>query len=325
MAKAKEKRALLLEKAGQTTSSPGVYRMLDNNAQIIYIGKAKNLRNRVRTYFQPAGGDDHPKTRVLIGKIQNFEITLTESEAEALILESILIKKHKPRYNIALKDDRSYPYLLVDRSHTYPKLIYARRFKKNKKLDAYGPYVSAGSLRRAIQFLNQSFKLRDCKDNEFANRSRPCINHQIGTCTAPCVGLISPEDYAADVETALKILRGHGKDVLRELESRMEQYSRNEEFELAAKLRDQVTGLKTIFMENEQTIQENSKNRMGANDRDVVGLHRQGDSACFAVVFVRNGQVIDTTNYYVKVMPEDPDSEILFQFLAQFYLARGSF
>lgn len=315
----------LLEKAAQIATSPGVYRMLDNNAQIIYIGKAKNLRNRVRHYFQPAGGDERPKTKMLISRIADFDVILTESEAEALILESILIKRHKPRYNIALKDDKSYPYLLIDRAHTYPKLIYARRFKKKKTLEFYGPYVSAGSLRRAIQFLNQSFKLRDCKDNEFANRSRPCINYQIGTCSAPCVGYISPEDYAADITNALKILRGQGKEVIAELESRMEQYSRNEEFEMAAKLRDQIQGLTAIFMENDQNIEDNTKNRLAANDRDAIGMHRQGDAACFAVVFVRGGKVIDTTNFYVKVPEEDSDSDVLFEFLAQFYLAREAF
>jgi excinuclease ABC subunit C len=276
----------------------------------------------VRHYFQAAGGDERAKTQVLIAKIRDFDIILTESEAEALILESILIKKHKPRYNIALKDDKTYPYLLVDRSHTFPKLIYARRFKRTKKLDAFGPYVSAGSLRRAIQFLNQSFRLRDCSDNEFTNRSRPCINYQIGTCSAPCTSMISPEAYGADLEAALKILRGKGKEVLVDLESQMEAFSAAMEYESAAKMRDQIDGLRVILLENEQNISDNSRNRLGTEDRDAVGMHRVGESACFAVVFVRGGRVIDSTNFYVKVMPEDSDSDVLFQFLAQFYLTR---
>lgn len=325
MSKAETLREELLEKAGQTSSSPGVYRMFDAKQEIIYIGKAKNLRNRVRHYFQAAGGDERAKTTVLISRIKNFDVILTESEAEALILECILIKKHKPRYNFALKDDKSYPYLLVDRGHTFPKLVYGRRFKKNKKLEVFGPYVSSGSLRRAIQFLNQSFRLRDCSDNEFSNRSRPCINYQIGTCSAPCTNMITPMGYAADLENALKILQGKGKEVLAQLNEKMEKHAEATEYEMAARSRDQIEGLKIILLENSQNISENSRNRLGELDKDIIGFFRQGDAISFSVVFIRSGKVIDSSNFYLKTMPEDSDAEVLLNFLAQFYLAREEF
>src|SRR3989338_6817710 len=171
----------LLEKARQASRGSGVYRMLDKQRAFLYVGKAKNLYARLLSYFQLSANHD-PKTQILVKKIVDFDTILTDSEAEALILECILIKRHKPRYNVLLKDDKSYPYLVIDRSHSFPKIIYTRRPQKCKNLEIFGPYVSAVSLRQVMRSLNHTFKLRDCMDTEFANRSRACINYQIGLC-----------------------------------------------------------------------------------------------------------------------------------------------
>lgn len=325
MSKAEQRRVDLYERAKQASEGPGVYRMLDSHKQIIYIGKAKNLRNRVKSYFQASGNDERPKTKMMVLKVFDFETILTDSEAEALILECILIKKHRPRYNIALKDDKTYPYLLVDRSHTFPKLSYARRFKKQKQLEVFGPYVSAGALRQAIQFLSQSFRLRTCSDTEFSNRSRPCMNYQIGVCSAPCTSYISPEGYQADLSNALHILQGQGLDVIQGLEGKMESFSESLEFEQAARIRDQVDSLKLMLLENSQKIEENSVNRLGDDDKDVIGFHRNADAAGFAVAYVRDGKLIDSTTFFLTIPEDKKDSEVLLDFLAQFYLARDHF
>ena len=222
MANNERRIALLQEKAREASAGPGVYRMMDQAGKILYIGKAKSLTSRVRHYFSNSVTDT--KTKSLVARIHDFDVILTQSESEALILESILIKRHKPRYNIALKDDKSYPYVVINGNHTYPKLVYMRRPRKTKNQKVYGPFASANSLRAAIRTLNRIFRLRDCTDNEFTNRSRPCINHQIGICTAPCTGLISVEDYNHDVESALQVLAGHAGEAVERLKKEMSEY-----------------------------------------------------------------------------------------------------
>lgn len=322
MSKLEQIREDLLKKARDANTGPGVYKMLDSHREIIYVGKAKNLRNRIRSYFLASGNDERPKTKMLVAKIRDFELLLTDSEAEALILECILIKKHRPRYNIALKDDKTYPYLLIDRRHTFPKLTYARRFKRTKGLEVYGPYVSAGALKRAIQFLNQTFRLRDCSDAEFSNRTRPCINHQIGTCSAPCTNLITPAAYAQDMGHAIQALQGQSESVLALLEARMNTHSDNLEFEIAGRIHAQIEDFRLLLLDGDQKIEENNRNRLGADDKDIIGFHRNGDAASFAVVFQRNGKVIDSSQFYLAIPEDKTDREVLFDFLAQFYLAR---
>ncbi|MGZ6358650.1 MAG: excinuclease ABC subunit UvrC [Bdellovibrionota bacterium] len=291
--------------------------MLDRTGKILYIGKAKSLTNRVRTYFQ--NGLDDTKTKMLVAKVHDFDVILTQSESEALILESILIKRHKPRYNIALKDDKSYPYVVINEGHTYPKLVYMRRPRKTKNQKVYGPFASANSLRAAIRTLNRIFRLRDCTDNEFANRSRPCINHQIGICTAPCTSLISVDDYRHDVESALQVLSGHAGEALDRLKEEMHLFSEREEFEQAARVRDQITALEDTIKRRRQGSSVEREAREGAN-RDVVGWHRKPDSATIAMLFVRGGNLVDSFTYHLDDVGERSDEELVTEFLAQLYL-----
>jgi excinuclease ABC subunit C len=317
MATYEQKISFLQEKAREASSGPGVYRMLDRDGKILYIGKAKSLTNRVRTYFQASVSDT--KTRSLVGKVHDFDVILTQSEAEALILESILIKRHKPRYNIALKDDKSYPYVVINEGHAYPKLVYMRRPRKTKNQKVYGPFASAMSLRGAIRTLNRIFRLRDCTDNEFANRSRPCINHQIGICSAPCTSLITVEDYHRDVDSALSVLSGHLQEATTRLKSEMELYSEKEEFEQAARVRDQILALEDTVRRRKEGASVEREAREGAN-RDVVGWYRKPDSATIAMLFVRGGNLVDSFTYHLDDLDGRADEDLLSEFLAQLYL-----
>lgn len=309
--------SVLQDKARNTTDGPGVYRMLDKDSKILYVGKAKSLQNRVSSYFR--SNIDEPKTRALVQKVHSFDVILTQTEAEALILESILIKKHKPRYNIMLKDDKSYPYVMVDEGHTFPKVIYVRRPKKKKNVTLYGPFASSYSLRAAVRTLNRIFRLRDCSDSEFANRSRPCINYQIGICSAPCTAYITPENYKKDVERALQVLKGHSKEAIEQLNEEMEQYSNAEEFEQAAKVRDQITSLQDTINRRKEGATVERGSREGVN-RDVIGWYRKPDAASIALLFVRAGNLVDSATFHFDDLDGRSDEEILSQFLAQFYL-----
>lgn len=307
----------LQEKARSTADAPGVYRMLDKDGKVLYVGKAKSLTNRVRTYFQKV---DDPKTRALVSRIHDFEVILTRSEAEALILESILIKKHKPRYNIALKDDKSFPYVVVDESHSFPKLVYMRRPRKRKGLKIYGPFASAFALREALRVLNHTFKLRDCSDAEFANRSRPCLNYQIGICSGSCTGQISQEQYRADVEKALAVLSGRGNEVIAKLEEDMEKFSIAQEYEQAARVRDQLSALLETIKKRRARGDAIERSSRDMSDRDVIGLYRKPDAAAIVVLFVRMGDLVDTASFHFDGIEGRTDQELLSQFLAQFYL-----
>lgn len=316
MSKAEQRKAALQEFVKNTTTAPGVYQMLDKNSKIIYVGKAKNLRNRLRTYLHDNEGTAD-KTRVMMGKVHKIETILTDSEAEALILECILIKKHKPKYNILLKDDKSYPYLQVDYSHTFPKIVFVRRPRKKKDVKVFGPFASAYHLRSVLRFLNQSFQLRDCSDAEFTNRSRPCMNFQIGQCSAPCTAEISAEGYQNDLKHAIDVLQGRGKTVINAMYDEMDSLAEEMKFEQAARLRDQVAALKGIL--------EISKQKMSATsdlDKDVIGFHRQGDVATIACLFVRKGDLVETENFHFQNLEARENEEVLFEFLAQFYLTR---
>src|SRR5471032_2168285 len=222
---------------------PGVYRMLDNDGQILYVGKARNLKSRVGSYFQPS--NVQPKVLALIAKTADMEVTITNSETEALLLEYNLIKKHRPRFNVVLRDDKSFPYLHLETAHRFPRLNFYRGSRKEAGR-YFGPYPSAGAVRETLQQLQKLFRLRNCEDTYFANRSRPCLQYQIQRCTAPCVGLIAKENYARDVGAAIKVLEGRDDEVQQELGRRMEAAAERLHFEEAAQLRDQLAKLKVV-------------------------------------------------------------------------------
>jgi len=293
------------------TERPGVYRMRDSAGEIIYVGKASNLRSRLSSYFQKTL--ENRKTRALVASIAEVETTVTGSAAEALLLEHNLIKEHRPRYNVVLRDDKSYPYVFISTADEYPRLSYQRGARKAKG-KYIGPYPSAGAVKRSMRLVQKLFKVRQCEDSYFRNRSRPCLQHQIKRCTAPCVGLISPEDYARDVDMTVRVLEGKGGEVVAELARRMEEASAALEFERAARLRDQIGSLKAVS--------DLSSGLSPKEDADYIAAVSSGGQSCVQVFFVRNGVNLGNKAFFPATPVGSTSAEILEAFLGQFYLER---
>lgn len=293
----------------------GVYLMKNEVGEILYIGKAKNLKARVLTYFRE-DAQRSPRIALLVRKITDFDVVLTDSEVEALILECNLIKKHKPRYNVRLKDDKAYPYVRMNVQHPFPRLEYVRKVRKDGAR-YFGPYVSSFQVREVLSWARKAFLLRDCSDFEFRNRARPCILHQMGECSAPCVGLVSHEDYHKQVNRVLKLLDGKTDEIYQELEAKMLECSEREEFERAAFFRDQITRLKTIIQDQKITDPES------ITSRDWVQFARQGEYAIVVVFHVREGKTVGVETFpFDQLDPALPNTEFLMQFLSQYYLQR---
>jgi excinuclease ABC subunit C len=292
---------------------PGVYRMLDAQGEILYVGKARNLKNRVGSYFQPS--NVQPKVQALIAKTVNMEVTITNSETEALLLEFNLIKKHRPRFNVVLRDDKSFPYLHLESAHEFPRLAFYRGSRREPGR-YFGPYPSAGAVRDTLQQLQKLFRIRNCDDTYFANRSRPCLQYQIQRCTAPCVGLINAENYARDVGAAVKVLEGRNDEVSEDLGKRMETAAARLEFEEAAQIRDQLAKLKVIQAQQIVTA--------GADhDADVIAVAAANGEYCVALMFVRAGRSLGSTTFFPKAQfAELP--EVLAAFTTQYYLERDA-
>ena len=293
------------------TSAPGVYQMLDDGGAVLYVGKANSLRKRVASYFR-SSGERSPKTRAMVAQIADIRVAVTQTEAEALLLEANLIKRHRPRYNILLRDDKSYPYIFVS-NHDYPRLGFHRGARK-KGVRYFGPYPSTVAVRDTLNLLQKLFLVRQCEDSVFAHRSRPCLQHQIGRCTAPCVGLIDPDEYAADVDASLRFLEGRSDQVIGDLVQRMETAASELRFERAARLRDQIANLRQI---SEQQYVAG-----GEGDADIFALAREGGSAAVQIFFVRNGQNLGNAVRYPKLPEEAGNAEIMTAILAQYYAER---
>jgi excinuclease ABC subunit C len=292
---------------------PGVYRMLGEEGEILYVGKARNLKNRVGSYFQPS--NVQPKVQALIAKTANMEVTITNSEIEALLLEYNLIKKHRPRFNVVLRDDKSFPYLHVETAHDFPRLSFYRGSRKEPGR-YFGPYPSAGAVRDTLQQIQKLFRLRNCEDSYFANRSRPCLQYQIQRCTAPCVGLISKQSYAGDVGAAIKVLEGRNDEVREDLGRRMEAAAQRLDFEDAAQLRDQLAKLKAV--QSQQIVTADID-----QDADVIALAAANGEYCVALMFVRAGRSLGSTTFFPKA-PYAEVPEVLSAFVAQYYMERES-
>ena len=282
-------------------------------AKILYVGKARTLKSRVASYFQPS--NVQPKVQALIAKTANMEVTITNSDTEALLLEFNLIKTHRPRFNVVLRDDKSFPFLHFDTAHDFPRLSFYRGSRKEAGR-FFGPYPSAGAVRESLQQLQKLFRIRNCEDSYFANRSRPCLQYQIERCTAPCVGLITKEQYARDVDAAIKVLEGRNDEVQRELGRRMELAAERLNFEEAARLRDQLANLKA--MQAQQIVTADID-----HDADVIAVAGGNGEYCIALMFVRGGRSLGSTTFFPKA-PFAELPEVLAAFVAQYYLERES-
>lgn len=292
------------------TTLPGVYRMIDAEDQVLYVGKAKNLKKRVGSYFSRSL---NRRIQLMVAQIARIEIAVTHTEAEALILENHLIKSLKPKYNVLLRDDKSYPYIYLSTDQTYPALSFRRGTRRGKGR-YFGPYPSAGSTRDTLQLLQKLFPVRQCEEGFFRNRSRACLQYQIKRCSGPCVGLISPQNYADDVRHAVMFLEGKTTAVVDGLVQRMEQASQALEFELAALYRDQIQTLRRI-----QERQYVSGER---GDLDIVALARRGGTACIQVFFIRSGRNLGNKAFYPTVPPNASEEVVLSAFVSQYYLEK---
>jgi excinuclease ABC subunit C len=291
---------------------PGVYRMLAADDTILYVGKARHLKNRVSSYFHGRAHAD--RTQAMVAQVARVEVTVTASETEALLLEFNLIKQHRPRYNVLLKDDKSFPYIHLT-AHEFPRLAYYRGAGKVPGR-FFGPYPNSVAARETLLLLQKLFRLRPCEDTFFANRSRPCLQYQIGRCSAPCVGLVAPDAYARDIADAVQVLQGRNTELISELGRRMESAAERLEYEAAARFRDQIAMLKQIQASQSVT-------RIRGADIDAVAIAGEGPEFCVSVVFVRGGRNLGSTNFFVRG-GLGGEQETLAGFLAQYYLVRES-
>ena len=291
------------------THHPGVYRMLDADGTLIYVGKAKDLKKRVASYFGKKS--DSPKTRAMVRQIRAVDVTVTRTEAEALLLESNLIKQHKPRYNVVLRDDKSYPYLYLSTDNEYPRLSFYRGAKSGAG-QYFGPYPSAKSARRTLNLTQKLFRIRQCDDNFFRNRSRPCLQYQIKRCTAPCVGLVSPGDYREDVKHTVMFLEGRNEEVIRELTAPMQKAADGLDYERAAQYRDQIVSLRKI--------QENQYITAPRGELDIVACYMESGYACVQVFFIRAGLNLGNKAFFPGHTGELTEAQVLNAFLPQYYL-----
>ena len=293
------------------TGKPGVYRMYDAGGKVLYVGKAKNLKTRLSSYFRTTGLS--PKTAVLVSQISNVEVTVTHTESEALLLENNLIKEFRPRYNVLLRDDKSYPYIYISDRDAYPR-IALHRGARNKPGRYLGPYPNAGAVRETINLLQKTFRIRQCEDSYFSNRSRPCLQYQIKRCTAPCVGYISEQAYRQDIRHALLFLQGEGSRITTELVNSMEKAAAKQNYEKAAIYRDQLANLKTIT--DRQHISAEKGNI------DVIACASEGGQACVQVFYIRNGLNLGNRAYFPSLPEAMEVDDILAAFMPQFYLER---
>ena len=292
------------------TTKPGVYRMIDANNVVIYVGKAKNLKNRVSSYFRKSG--QSPKTTVMVSQIANIEILVTHTESEALLLENNLIKTLKPRYNILLRDDKSYPYIFLSDQDEFPRLAFHRGARK-KKGRYFGPYPNGHSVKSSLNLLQKLFPVRQCEDSFYKNRSRACLQYQIKRCKAPCVDLVSKEEYAEDVRHTVLFLEGKSNQVIDELILAMDQAAEQLHYEKAALHRDQIANLRRL---QEKQYVSNEK-----GDLDIIAIEYQQGVACIQLFFIRDGLNLGNKSFFPKNARHQNISDLLSAFIAQFYIS----
>jgi excinuclease ABC subunit C len=291
---------------------PGVYQMLGEKGEVLYVGKAKNLKKRVASYFSNKVLD--PKTQLLVKHIKNIDVTVTHTENEAVLLECNLIKKYRPRFNVLLRDDKSYPYIIITQ-HEFPR-IDSYRGVRRKNGQYFGPYPNTYAVRETISLIQKTFQLRTCQDSVYDSRSRPCLLYQISRCTGPCVGHISKEEYAANVTLAVQFLEGKGSDIIHELQNKMEDASNKLEFEVAARFRDQIARLRQI--------QDRQYVSVADGNADVIGFAMQAGVICIQLLTIRGGQILGSRSYFPSVPSHSDIAEIISAFVTQHYFAHQS-
>ena len=287
---------------------PGIYRMINGKKEIIYIGKAKDIKKRVTSYF----GKNHssPRTKMMVSNIDSIEFTVTNTEAEALILENNLIRNHLPRYNVIFRDDKSYPYLKIS-GDQFPRISFHRGIQK-KEQNYFGPFPNSPAVRDSIKLLQKVFLLRTCENSIFKNRSRPCMEHQIQRCSAPCVNLISEEDYKEDINQAMMFLNGKDTKVINNLSEKMTNYAEKNEFERAAVFRDRIQSLRQVRLK--QFVSDFSE-----NDADIIAIEEKEGVFCVNLVMIRNSKHLGDKSFFPKGAVDSQDKNILEIFIAQYY------
>ncbi len=291
------------------TQRAGTYQMMDSEGVVLYVGKAKNLKKRVSSYFRKTGVS--AKTSALVKRIEDIDITVTETETEALILEQNLIKKHRPAFNILMRDDKSYPYILLTDKDQWPRLSF-HRGPKRQKGTYFGPYPSVNSVRESMSLLQRVFKVRQCEDSFFKNRSRPCLQYQINRCSGPCVDLATQEDYQTSVELTRKYLEGKSDEITKQLEQQMDRASDEMQYERAAEMRDQIKALRQV--QAQQVIEK------GRGIIDVIAASLERGQACIHILYIRQGRILGSRSFYPKIQLSETVEDLLSEFLPQMYL-----
>ncbi|MCI9124294.1 MAG: excinuclease ABC subunit UvrC [Eubacterium sp.] len=300
------------EELKKLPDKPGVYLMHDKNDAIIYVGKAVNLKNRVRQYFRASHNEGIRKDQ-MVGLIDRFEYIITDSELEALVLECNLIKEHRPKYNILLKDDKTYPYIKVTLGETYPRVLFSRQMKKDKS-QYFGPYTSAGAVKDTIELIQKLYQLRTCNRQlpRDTGKERPCLNYHIHQCQGPCQGYISPEAYRARIKKALDFLNGDYKPILEELQQKMQAAAEALDFEKATEYRDFINSVRQVSEKQKVTSSD-------GEDKDIIALAKDDRDAVVQVFFIRDGRLIGREHFYVTIDTGDTTQQILTSFIKQYY------
>ncbi|GLS84536.1 excinuclease ABC subunit UvrC [Paraferrimonas haliotis] len=291
-----------------TTHQSGVYRMYNSDDVVIYVGKAKDLKKRLSSYFQKTL--TNAKTIALVSNIAKIDVTVVHSETDALILENDYIKQYMPKYNVLLRDDKSYPYILIT-DHQHPRIAYHRGAKKIKG-QYFGPYPNGSAVRESLHLMQKLFPIRQCEDSFYRARSRPCLQYQIGRCLGPCVNKVSDSDYDEQVKLASLFLQGKNQSIIRQLVAKMEQAATAFAYEQAAQYRDQISALTKVSEQQEVNQKQ--------GEMDVIGIHFERGLACFYLLFIRGGKILGSRSYFPKIPSNTELSEVLSGFLLQFYL-----
>lgn len=303
----------LKEKLKKLPGKPGVYMMRDNKHEIIYVGKAVSLKNRVRQYFQ-SSKNHPPKVRAMVSHIHTFEYIVTDTELEALILECNLIKENKPKYNILLRDDKTYPYIKVTLNEEYPRIIKSRKVIKDGS-KYFGPYTNIGALNETLEVINNVYPIRNCKKNikrMINNKERPCLNYHIKKCIGPCTGKVNKEEYMNMINEIIMFLNGRQNELIKKIEEKMKEAASKMDFEKAAKYRDQVIALNSII-EKQKIVSTNEQ------DQDIIAMAKGDKNTWIQVFFIRKGKIVNREHFVLKDTKEDTSQDIIASFLKQFY------